>query len=85
METVESYELSEISSVQATNGMLFGEIIFNISGAKERFRNMVSSDVAIARCYQYRRLLKQFLLLIARLRPAQTLRELALDIALLFE
>lgn len=47
-QSVDSYYFNDISSVEATNGMLMGEIVLNVRGAKERFRNMVTSQVPIA-------------------------------------
>ncbi|HET6388383.1 PH domain-containing protein [Hyphomicrobium sp.] len=46
--SVDSFALEDISSVEATKGVLLGEITLNIRGAKERFRSMVRADAPVA-------------------------------------
>lgn len=45
---VESFDYDKIANVQAHQGLLAGEIEFNVFGAKERFAYMVKSDVPVA-------------------------------------
>jgi len=42
---VESFDYDKIANVQAHQGILLGEIEFNVFGAKERFTSMVKNDV----------------------------------------
>ena len=45
---VESFDYDKIANVQAHQGILLGEIEFNVFGTKERFTSMVKNDVPIA-------------------------------------
>lgn len=38
----------DIASVEGVNGFMFGELVLNIRGTKERFRRMTNDDVPVA-------------------------------------
>ncbi len=46
---VETFNYEKITNVQAHQGLLLGEIEFNVFGTKERFKNMARTDVLIAK------------------------------------
>lgn len=46
--STDAFFFSDISSAEATRGLLLGEIVLNIHGARERFANMVADDANIA-------------------------------------
>ena len=46
--SVNAFPYRDISSVDAHRGLLFGDIVLNVKGAKEKFRSMRKSDVQIA-------------------------------------
>ena len=43
-QSVDAFYYEDISSVEATSGLLLGEIVLNIRGARERFANMITDD-----------------------------------------
>jgi hypothetical protein len=46
--SVDAFAYSDISSVDAHRGLLFGDIVLNVKGAKQKFRSMRKGDVQIA-------------------------------------
>lgn len=46
--STDSFHYSDISSCEEARGLLLGEIVINVRGAKERMRSMVRKDVPIA-------------------------------------
>lgn len=47
-QSVDAFHYNDIASVEATKGLILGEIVINVRGAKERFGNMVTADTPIA-------------------------------------
>lgn len=45
---IETIAYNEINHVESHQGLLSGDIILNIHGAKERFRDMIKNDTPIA-------------------------------------
>lgn len=43
--STDGFHYEDISSVEEARGLLLGEVVFNVRGAKERMRNMVIDDV----------------------------------------
>ena len=46
--SVHAFAYRDISSVDAHRGLLFGDIVLNVKGAKEKFQSMRKSDVQTA-------------------------------------
>lgn len=47
--SIQSFNYNKITSVEAHKGLLMGELLFNVYGAREVFHSMVNTDVLTAK------------------------------------